>query len=197
MKCQLPACESEATFHFTRLTSRRAVSTAYMCDSHAKEHLLEFRSERSVGSGIAGHLPGLVNVDFEYVIHWNGSDDDSTCIYLHEIGGYRRFATITDTCAWASLMSELGSDTATRPPPHTGWSNTIRNLGADLQAVVVKGMNDTDRWFHTALHIVRSGESTTVDVRASDAYILATIFAVPIFIEEETLEKCMDTPDRF
>lgn len=133
-------------------------------------------------------VPGLVCVDFELIVYHKGPEDKPVCVYLHEAGGTRRFATMIDACAWSALMAQLERCVTPRPPTHVGWTETIRALGGELQDVVVDKYDEVEGWYGAIVRVVKERRVTIVDVRPSDAYILAAIHDASIFIAETVLE---------
>jgi len=103
-----------------------------------------------------------------------------------------------DGWAWWTLMTLIKRQATPRPVTHVAWSTTIASLGGSLQDVIIDtgtvGTSWRDSWYDAALRIRKDGElSTDVNVRASDAYILALLNGVPIFVTERLLERSADT----
>jgi len=188
MKCEIGDCRVEPTFHVSRIESRRVLHKEYLCDEHAEAFLAEFRATRTVGPGTDCSLPGLVPVDLEAIIYRNGPEEKPVCVYLHEIGGTRRFGTMIDVCAWSALVARLENYAAPRPPTHGGWAATIRELGGRLQDVVVDRPPQADGWLDARLRIVMDRRVVGVPVRASDAYVIALVAGVPMLAVEEALD---------
>lgn len=191
MRCEIAGCGIETTFHFTRLDSRRTVYKKYMCDDHARDFLGKFRAEKFIGSGVGSSAPGLVCVDFEMIIYHNGPEDKPVCVYLHEVGGTRRLATMIDTCAWSALLTQIEHYELPRPATHIGWTDSIRKLGGQFQDVVVDKYDEADGWFGAILRVANERRLMVVDVRPSDAYTLAAIYEAPIFVVERILEDAV------
>jgi bifunctional DNase/RNase len=49
-----------------------------------------------------------------------------------------------------------------------------------------------DDWWAAKLHIVKDGHLVGLDVRASDAFIVAAIAGVPVFVDDIALERYAD-----
>jgi uncharacterized protein len=120
-----------------------------------------------------------------------GRENDPVCMYVHEVGGSRRLCILTDGWAWWALMAQIKQQPAPRPRTHAAWAATITELGGVLQDVVLDCGEGEDWWSATA-HIVKDDRVLSVDVRPSDAYVLALIHSVPIFVIEEALERFAD-----
>jgi len=189
MKCDIDGCGTEVTFDFARIESRRLVFQKHYCERHARECFEQFRSNAFVGAGAHHAVPGIVCVDLEMIIYHIGPEDTPGCIYLHEVGGERRFCTMVSRDAYCGLMTEVRRDTAPRPFTHAGWAATITQLGGVVQDVVVDKAGDADQWFDAKVRIRKDDRLVSVDVRPSDAYILAVITGVPILAVEKGMEK--------
>ena len=93
-----------------------------------------------------------------------------------------------DAWGWATLLGQTQQEQKERRPvTHEAWAATIKELGGDLQDVVVEKLNEADNWFDTQLRIVHNERLLGMTVRASDGYVLAAAFGVPIFAAERLL----------
>lgn len=92
-----------------------------------------------------------------------------------------------DAWGWATLVAQTKQQKQRRPVTHEAWAATIKELGGDLQDVVVEKLNEADNWFDTQLRIVHNDRLISIPVRASDGYVLATVFDAPIFAAEKLL----------
>lgn len=191
MNCDANTCEDEAVVHFTRIESRYVVSENYLCEPHAQKFFRDFRSSQSVGGGLAHVMPGLACVDLELIAYRIGYQNDPVCIYVHEVGGKRRLCILTDGWAWWALMAQIKQEPAPRPHTHAAWAKTVTELNGKLRHVVLDRREGED-WWSAKLRIASGGSFVNVDVRASDAYILAVASSVPIFVTETALEKFAD-----
>ena len=188
MKCDIDGCGIEAEFRLARIESRRLAVEKEYCDAHAREYFLQFRSKVFVGIGAHHVEPGAVCVDIEIVSYHIGPEQTPACIYLREVGGDRCFRTMVTRDAYCALMTEIAPYVPPRPFAHTAWAATIRELGGVVQDVVDR-VSDADEWFNGRVRIRKDGGLISVDVRSSDAYILAVISGVPIFLVEEDMHR--------
>ncbi|WP_161968092.1 bifunctional nuclease family protein [Fimbriiglobus ruber] len=109
---------------------------------------------------------------------------DWQLLVLREIGGPRRLpfgiGYVEATAIWWMLKAEPIS----RPLTHQAWVDTVIALGAKVQsAVVVARRGDT---YFAELRVVRDGVMSIIDVRPSDAILVALRAGVP-FLFSETL----------
>jgi bifunctional DNase/RNase len=166
-------------------------SEKYLCEPHAKKFFGDFRSRESIGGGLQHVMLGAACVDLEMIAYRIGRENDPVCMYVHEVGGIRRLCILTDAWAWWALMAQIKEEAAPRPRTHAAWAATIADLGGQLQDVVLDRHEGED-WWTAKLRIVKDGRLVTLDVRASDAYILAVINRAPIFVVERALERFAD-----
>ena len=189
MNCEIDDCITEARFHVTRIESRCSAFQKYMCESHTRAYCSEFFSQVSDGVESLATPRGLVRADFELMI-WDYNPDEKETpahLYLREAGGPRRFGTKIEWWVWSTMMTQLQQRRASLPVTHDAWAATIKELGGDLQDVVVDVLDGPDRWFHAKLRIVQNEQSISLNVRMGDGYVLAIVFGVPIFVAEKLM----------
>lgn len=197
MECNSIGCPQEARFAFWKVESRKIVSERHLCDAHAEQYSADFRSGVTAWRAWSPVLPGCVCVDLEMVIYRCCSPEERPCcIYLHELNGTRRFATMVDRYAWASVIASLKGEPRPRPLAHGCWARTIQELGGRLRGIVVDSHDAVNGWYQAKLQIDSKGRIDTVDVRASDSYVLAVECSAPIYIVEAALERLADRGDR-
>jgi len=132
---------------------------------------------------------GTVCADFDLMI-WDYSLDpkDTPCIlYMREVGGTRYLCTRMDAWAWSTLTAQFYQRTEPRPVSHEGWADSIRILGGQLQDVIVDKLDEADNWFHAVLRIIQNSQMKTVNVRASDGYVLSLVFGKQVYIDEKLM----------
>jgi len=86
-----------------------------------------------------------------------------------------------------AIAIEMEKIQAPRPMTHDLLRNVIREIGIQVDRVVVTELKDNT--FFARIHLSRAGESWTVDSRPSDAIALALRAQAEIFVEEDVLEK--------
>lgn len=93
-----------------------------------------------------------------------------------------------------ALAIHLQQVTTPRPLTHDLLRSVIQSLGAEIKAVVVNDLaNDT---FYARIILDVSGRHVEVDSRPSDAINLAVRAQVPIYVEDEVLDKAGIVLDR-
>jgi bifunctional DNase/RNase len=73
---------------------------------------------------------------------------------------------------------------------HDAWADSIRLLGGSATDVVLDRLaNDT---YFASISFNRNGELLLLDLRPSDAFVMALLADCPIFIAEEVLQTVLD-----
>lgn len=86
-----------------------------------------------------------------------------------------------------SIVRQLQNVEPPRPMTYELTKNIIENMGARLEKVVINDLRDST--YYAELHILHGNNLIVIDSRPSDAINLALRFDVPVFVEEEVLEK--------
>jgi bifunctional DNase/RNase len=109
-------------------------------------------------------------------------------IWLKEREGHQRQFPIVIGIfeAWA-IERKVKDASIPRPMTHDLLANVISELGGELRRVVVTDLDDGT--FYAELHVHQGKHDRRVDCRPSDAVALAVRLEVPIFVEEQVLEK--------
>lgn len=86
-----------------------------------------------------------------------------------------------------AIAVRLQDISAPRPLTHDLLQNVIRELGAKVECVVVSGL-DHDTFF-AQIHLSVGDDTLEIDSRPSDALALAVRAEVPVYVEDDVLEK--------
>lgn len=87
-----------------------------------------------------------------------------------------------------SISSHLEGDVPPRPLTHQLLVDTVRALGADLEAVHLTDLREGT--FYAELHLLQGEREVVVSARPSDAIAVAIRFgAVPILVDEVLFER--------
>lgn len=86
-----------------------------------------------------------------------------------------------------AIVVQLQEVQVPRPLTHDLLNSVISALNAEVRSVVVNKLaNDT---FYASIHLFANGRELEIDSRPSDALALAVRVNVPIYAEEEVLDK--------
>jgi hypothetical protein len=96
-------------------------------------------------------------------------------------------------CEADSITVELQDMEMARPLTHDILARTIADLGGEISHVTIKDLrNDV---FYAYITIKQQGKQLEIDSRPSDAMALAVRAQVPIYVEEQVMEKASITPE--
>lgn len=115
------------------------------------------------------------------------SDHRAHVLMLKEKGGWRRIIValgLLEAQAIAFAMREVKTE---RPLTHDLFGVFMHEFGITMEYVLINDISDGT--FRAHLHCVQNDEVRDVDARTSDAVALALRAGVPIFIEEELLNR--------
>ena len=118
--------------------------------------------------------------------------DDTHIVELREVDGERIFPIVIGFNEAAAIERRLMGQEPPRPQTHELLANIIEQLGYRLEKVIINDLRD--HTFFARLHLTRGGELVDIDSRPSDAIALGIATDVPLYVEEQVLEKLVE-PD--
>jgi bifunctional DNase/RNase len=186
--CSSPGCQQKVVVRSNPVWKRRLVHLAMYCEEHARVFLANYDAEKLAGEGPSQRWGEAVGFDIELLL----CDDrpDKPCqLFLREVGGNRGLDCGIGIFEAASLQRELERLSTPRPLTHRAMVLLMAALGGRLERVVVDKLLPTQRIYEAKLHVSQATETVVVDVRISDAIILAVICEVPIFVSNEVLAR--------
>src|SRR5579862_3424798 len=127
----------------------------------------------------------LIEVELFQVIITEGQPQQ--VIVLRERGGDRYFPIFIGYNEAMAIDRKLKDAQVPRPLTHDLLFNIIEQMGGKLARIVVNDLKDET--YFALLEIHRSGDIIQVDSRPSDAIALAVRTQVPIFVDEQVLNK--------
>ena len=92
-----------------------------------------------------------------------------------------------------AIATQLEKIVSPRPMTHDLLKNTIEQLGATIERIVITDLREAT--FFATLHLVLDAKKIAVDSRPSDAMALALRCDAPIFVEESVLDKSSNPDD--
>ncbi|MCM8783225.1 MAG: bifunctional nuclease family protein [Candidatus Omnitrophica bacterium] len=109
-------------------------------------------------------------------------------IVLKEKNGTRTMPIVIGIVEATAIKMKIGGFSPPRPLTHDLLNNTIKELDAHLERIVVEKLEDNI--FYAKL-VIRDyvGNFREVDARPSDSIALALRANAPIFVRNEVLEK--------
>ena len=188
-RCQVHECAGRVDVRLVRAATKTGVEEKHYCDAHATEALdgitHEFAHERSA----VGARTDRCAVDVELVV-CDGRDGFPCQVFLHEIGGPRRLAfQIGRFEAWM-LSWELRREPAPSLGTHRMMVSALQALGGDLREATINDVSEGEM-YRAQVHIYQGGSLVVVDMRPSDALILAVVCDIPVYIETLVWQKTL------
>jgi bifunctional DNase/RNase len=204
MRCQ--ECQAAAVLHVTDARGRSVVAERHLCEDHARRFLETnptpaqdvTRRRRSSEGILAAHAvegimevrPGghraassEVEVDLGRVII--SERHEQQVVGLREVRGDRAFSIMCGIFEATALDRTLKGLSIPRPLTHDAWAATIATLGGEVQDVLIGDLRDYT--YFAEVRIRRDGRLVSIDVRPSDAFVLAVKCGVAILIPERLL----------
>lgn len=114
-------------------------------------------------------------------------NNDQQIIFLKEIDGDRTFPIVIGPFEASSIDRRVKGLPAPRPLTHDLLSNTIEQLGGEVQDIYINELRD--HTYFAKLRIRHEGETLEIDSRPSDAIAVAVTVDVPIFVAEDILDE--------
>lgn len=109
-------------------------------------------------------------------------------IVLREAGGNRVLPIIIGISEVTAIKMKITGTEPPRPLTHDLLRNTITQLGATLEKVVITKL-EFNTFFASLVLKTREGELKEVDARPSDSIAVALRADAPIFVAEEVLNQ--------
>jgi uncharacterized protein len=185
MQCQSAGCNQKAVFHLTWVERRRPVREEHLCEQHARGVLIPYATQPRVDSGTPRILQDAKEFDLDSVVI--SEINNQQVVYLREVGGGCLIPILTGPFEAVSLERCLKGATTPWPLTHDVMATIIRELGGDLQDVIVDALQE--HVYHAKVRILQDGNLRVFDLRPSDALLLALVLDRPIFFSNEILTK--------
>ena len=112
-------------------------------------------------------------------------------IVLKEKKGERLLPIVIGIMEVAAIKMKVSGLTPPRPMTHDLLHNTIKQLGAKINKIVITKLEENT--FFAKLVLQVNGKFEEVDARPSDSIALSVRAKAPIFGEEEVLEQVSST----
>jgi bifunctional DNase/RNase len=188
MKCQ--ECGQPAIIHVTEARKMAAVSERHLCEAHARQYLQDHpagaepvaataAAQASSGQGAEVRMDLIRLVISE--VH------DQQLMILGEVSGRRCLSVVIGIFKATSLDRRLKQLPSPRPLTHDAWADTIGTLGGRVQDVLIHDLRE--HTYYVWVRIRQGEHVVAVDVRPSDALVLAVLLQVPVLIAGWLLEE--------
>jgi uncharacterized protein len=140
----------------------------------------------SAASSSYGARAGEVQIEVERVVIVEIHDQQ--LIVFREIDGERRCQLLVGIFEATALDRLLKRFSASRPLTHNAWYATIENLEARVQMACITSRSESlENTYLAELRLDSRGSQVRVDVRPSDAVIIALLSGSPLTISSDLL----------
>ena len=184
MKCA--QCVEQATLHITEAREHALYDELHLCETCGRQYLVRADAQPSPDTRLPGPHTQLDEYRLDVVRVIISELDAHQIVVFREVGGPRSFPLVIGIFEATSIDRRLRGEQSSRPLTHDAWFATIAALGSELQAVGIDRLED--HTFFASLRMARLGEAEIrVDIRPSDAVVMAFVARVPILIPNDLL----------
>jgi bifunctional DNase/RNase/predicted permease len=185
MQCTFQGCNDKAVFHLTRVESRKCAAEHHLCEPHARAALTPYMAIGRAGSAVSHELRDVTRFDIELIVI--SELHDQQVVYLREVGGDRRIPILIGVFEAAALDRRVKGYSSPRPLTHDATAMIIRALDAEVDDVTIDTLEE--QTYHAKVRIRRQGSQVVVDLRPSDALMLALAFESPLYFTTAVLKN--------
>ncbi|MFZ5829089.1 MAG: bifunctional nuclease family protein [Planctomycetota bacterium] len=185
MRCTYQGCENVATFHVAYIAARRVIREEHLCEEHAHGHLTAYAADRGIGEGKRYVLRGAKCFDIDLIVI--SECHDQQVVYLREVGGEQAIPILIGIFEATVLHRRLLGYESPRPLTHDATAMIIRTLGAQVEDVLIDAFEH--HCYHAKLRMRRGNDLFSVDIRPSDAFVIALAFDSPIFFTDDVMAQ--------
>lgn len=114
-------------------------------------------------------------------------------VILKDVDSERYLPIWIGPCEADAITVELQEVEVARPLTHDLLKTFIHEMGASVSHILVNDLRDDV--FYARIVIDVNGRRLEIDARPSDAIALAVRVRVPIFVEDEVMERAAITPE--
>jgi bifunctional DNase/RNase len=176
-----------AVDHVYGMRTRHIVERSNYCAEHVQHFAASYYAASRVGTGPSRESDDGVIFDIEMLLY-DDRTDKPCYLSLREAGGSRRLDCAIGFFEAAALWWQLEPFQHPRPLTHGAMGSIIDALGGSLEFVIIdKYFPSQAISFEAKLYIRQMNVMRIVDVRLSDAVVLAVVCKVPIFVAHAVL----------
>jgi bifunctional DNase/RNase len=174
-------CERPQILHITTVNRGGELSEAHLCEECARPVLMQPYPPDTKPVSRAEE----VRVEVERVVI--SEIHDQQVIVLREVEGERRLPFVLGIFEALAVDRALKGVPSPRPLTYDAWLATVAALGAGVQAACIHEFREHTYFAEVRLH--RGGELVRMDVRPSDALMLALKAGAPVLIADRLLAE--------
>jgi uncharacterized protein len=190
--CAADGCTQESVLRTYPVWKRKLRHQAVYCEQHADVFFATYNKQRLFRGAPVQRLDEGAEFDIELIT----TDDrvEKPCyVFLRELGGQRRLGCQIGVFEAAALHRELEGMPFPRPLTHHAMASIMGALGGALRCVVIDAFVELEATYHAKLHIQQNEAIVRVDVRPSDALVLAVVCHVPVAVSDGVVTQLSET----
>lgn len=184
--CSCDGCAEDVTYRTYPVLHRAIHNPAQWCIEHWRVFLDSYKTHEHVGeaSGLSTDNCKLFDVELLVI----DSQPDGQChLFLHEVGGAERLDCPIGLFESAALLRQLQHLDFPRPLTHHAMIAAISELGGEPQSVVIDSYYPEVGIYTSKITIRQKRKTRLLDLRPSDAIVLAVICDIPIYAHKSVL----------
>lgn len=120
-------------------------------------------------------------------------DSGSMSVFLKDQAGGRFLIIQVGVFEGTAILQGINKIPSRRPLSHDLLVNLIKNLGAQVQYLVIHNL--VDNTYYGRIHLVRKGKEVLLDTRPSDGIAVCVRVSAPIYVDERLSEHFVDEMD--
>lgn len=120
-------------------------------------------------------------------------DSGSMSVFLKDQAGGRFLIIQVGVFEGTAILQGINKIPSRRPLSHDLLVNLIKNLGAQVQYLVIHNL--VDNTYYGRIHLVRKGKEVLLDTRPSDGIAVCVRVGAPIYVDERLSEHFVDEMD--
>jgi uncharacterized protein len=180
-RCDVAGCEDEACFFITWAENRKCVKKEDLCDEHARMALTSSPPDPRPRPIPSRSTQDAMEVDVEFVVVTSRYPEQ--CIYLRDPNESCHVPILTGYCEAVALSHQLKVEPVSRPLTHDAMALIVKTLGGAVDEIFIDRLDAGV--YHANVTLIQATSKRVVDIRPSDAIILAVIFQCPIMFNKE------------
>lgn len=186
--CAAEGCHRSTVVYTFPVWQRRIRHAKSYCAEHVAMFFNNYNAAPLAGPNRSSRRYDAHRFDIELVVI-DEREDQPSYVFLRQEGSARRVDIGIGPWEATALRWELEGVDFPRPPTHHAMASVIQALGGELERVLIDKLSGPDtRTYEAKLHIGQAGRTVIVDVRPSDALVLAVIWDVPIYVARGVLD---------
>jgi bifunctional DNase/RNase len=186
IRCAL--CDSRAEAHFWDATAFTVTQEISLCGKCADSKLPAVTEDDRPRQKTT---TGEIGIDLMRIGIIEGASH--AVILLREIGGSRRFAIMIRDVEANLLIDALLGRRRARPTVHEAWVDAFTALKSRIVRACISDLRE--HVFYAKLHISAWNCETDIDLKPSDALVLAVLSKARVFAPEEVLDRAAKITD--